>query len=41
MLVIAENLNTRNKAYMQVVRNNDKKTIGALAKVLADKVFQG
>lgn len=35
MLVIAENLNIRNKAYMQAVRDNDGKTIGSLAKDLA------
>ncbi len=37
MLVIAENLNTRNKAYMQAVKGNDKKTIASLAKGLAEK----
>jgi 5-methyltetrahydrofolate--homocysteine methyltransferase len=37
MLVIAENLNTRNKAYMQAVRSLDRKTIEALAKDLADR----
>lgn len=37
MLVIAENLNTRNKAYMQAVRSLDRKTIEAMAKDLADK----
>ncbi|MGD0281172.1 MAG: dihydropteroate synthase [Dissulfurispiraceae bacterium] len=37
MLVIAENLNIRNKAYMQAVRSLDRKTIESLAKDLADK----
>jgi cobalamin-dependent methionine synthase I len=37
MLVIAENLNTRNKAYMEAVKNRDKKTIELMAKELADK----
>ncbi|MDI6801744.1 MAG: dihydropteroate synthase [Thermodesulfovibrionales bacterium] len=37
MLVIAENLNTRNKTYMDAVKNHDKKTIEALAKTLAEK----
>jgi cobalamin-dependent methionine synthase I len=37
MLVIADNLNTRNKAYMRAVRNLDMKTIGSLAKDLAER----
>ncbi|MBI3593097.1 MAG: dihydropteroate synthase [Nitrospirae bacterium] len=37
MLVIAENLNTRNKAYMQAVKSLDRKTIESLAKDLAEK----
>lgn len=37
MLVIAENLNVRNKAYIEAVRSRDKKTIELLAKTLADK----
>lgn len=32
MLVIAENLNTRNKAYMQAVRNLDKNAIASIVK---------
>jgi cobalamin-dependent methionine synthase I len=37
MLVIAENLNTRNKAYMEAVTKRDKNTIKTLAKELAEK----
>jgi cobalamin-dependent methionine synthase I len=37
MLVIAENLNTRNKAYMRAVRNLDRKTIESMAKDLAGR----
>ncbi len=37
MLVIAENLNTRNKAYMEAVKNRDKKAIESLAKTLAER----
>lgn len=37
MFVIAENLNTRNKAYMEAVKNRDKKTIESLAKILGEK----
>lgn len=37
MLVIAENLNTRNKPYMQAVKNNDRKTIESMAKDVAAK----
>jgi cobalamin-dependent methionine synthase I len=37
MLVIAENLNTRNKAYMEAVKNRERKTIESLARTLADK----
>jgi cobalamin-dependent methionine synthase I len=37
MLVIAENLNVRNKAYTEAVKDRDKKTIESLAKTLADK----
>lgn len=37
MLVIAENLNTRNKAFMEAIKNRDKKTIELMAKELADK----
>ncbi|BCB97106.1 methyltetrahydrofolate--corrinoid methyltransferase [Dissulfurispira thermophila] len=37
MIVIAENLNVRNKAYMEAVKNQDKKTIESLSKTLADK----
>lgn len=36
MIVIAENLNTRNKPYMEAVRNKDKKTIAKMAKELSD-----
>lgn len=35
MLVIADNLNVRNAAYMQAVRKKDKKVIGMAAKELA------
>lgn len=37
MLVIAENLNVRNKAYIEAVKNRDKKSIESFAKTLADK----
>lgn len=37
MLIIAENLNTRNKAYMQAVRNLDRKAIESMAKDLAGR----
>ncbi len=37
MLVIAENLNTRNKIYMDAVKNRDKKTIETLARELTRK----
>lgn len=36
MLVIAENLNTRNKQYMEAVKKRDIKTIAKLAKELSD-----
>ncbi len=36
MIVIAENLNTRNKAYMEAVRKKDTKTISQLSKELSD-----
>lgn len=36
MLVIAENLNTRNKQYMEAVKKRDSKTISLLAKELND-----
>ena len=37
MLVIADNLSIRNKAYMDAVRKKDKREIGAMAKELAAK----
>lgn len=37
MLVIAENLNTRNASYMQALKKKDKKAIEAMAKELASK----
>ena len=37
MLVIADNLNIRNKAYMEAVKKKDKKAIEAMAKKLAAK----
>ena len=37
MLVIADNLVVRNKAYMEAVKKKDKKAIGAMAKELAAK----
>ncbi|HXY62481.1 MAG TPA: dihydropteroate synthase [Nitrospirota bacterium] len=37
MLVIADNLSVRNKAYMDAVKRKDKKEIGAMAKELAVK----
>ncbi|MBF0557680.1 MAG: dihydropteroate synthase [Nitrospirae bacterium] len=37
MLVIAENLSVRNKAYMQAVKANDRKAIESMAKDLADR----
>ncbi len=37
MLIIAENLNVRNKTYMQALKNRDSKTIESLAKTLAEK----
>lgn len=37
MLVIAENLNTRNKSYMEALRKRDKNSIEAMAKDLAKK----
>ncbi|MEW6003574.1 MAG: dihydropteroate synthase [Nitrospirota bacterium] len=37
MIIIAENLNTRNKAYMEAVKNRDRETIGLLARKLAGK----
>jgi cobalamin-dependent methionine synthase I len=37
MLVIADNLNIRNKAYMEAVKKKDKKAIAAMAKELAAK----
>ena len=37
MLVIADNLSVRNKAYMEAVKKKDKKAIGAMAKELAAK----
>src|SRR5512135_833860 len=37
MLVMADNLSVRNKAYMDAVKKKDKKEIGALAKELAAK----
>ncbi len=37
MLVIADNLNVRNKAYMEAVKKKDKKAIEAMAKKLAAK----
>ena len=37
MLVIADNLNTRNKAYMQAVRSLDKNAIESMAKDLAGR----
>ncbi|MGD0884551.1 MAG: dihydropteroate synthase [Thermodesulfovibrionales bacterium] len=36
MIVIAENLNIRNKPYIEAVRKRDKKTIAMMAKELAD-----
>jgi cobalamin-dependent methionine synthase I len=36
MIVIAENLNTRNKAYMEAVRKKDTDTISKLSKELSD-----
>ena len=37
MLVIADNLSVRNKAYMDAVKKKDKKAIEAMAKELAAK----
>ncbi|HET6364525.1 MAG TPA: dihydropteroate synthase [Nitrospirota bacterium] len=37
MLVMADNLSVRNKAYMDAVKKKDKKEIGAMAKELAAK----
>ncbi len=37
MLVIADNLNTRNTAYREAVKSRDKKSLGAMAKELAAK----
>ncbi len=37
MLIIAENLNTRNKIYMDALKKKDRTTIASLAKMLADK----
>jgi cobalamin-dependent methionine synthase I len=37
MLVMADNLSIRNKAYMDAVKKKDKKAIGAMAKELAAK----
>ncbi|HEX8948712.1 MAG TPA: dihydropteroate synthase [Dissulfurispiraceae bacterium] len=37
MLVIAENLNVRNKAYVKALKGKDKKAIGTMAKALAGK----
>jgi cobalamin-dependent methionine synthase I len=37
MLVMADNLSVRNKAYMEAVKKKDKKEIGAMAKELAAK----
>jgi 5-methyltetrahydrofolate--homocysteine methyltransferase len=37
MLIIAENLNIRNKAYIEAVKSRDKKTIALLSKTLAEK----
>lgn len=37
MLVIAENLNVRNKAYVEAIKRRDKDTIESLAKSLAEK----
>lgn len=37
MLIIAENLNVRNKAYIEAVKSRDKKTIALLSKTLAEK----
>ncbi|HAM50617.1 MAG TPA: hypothetical protein DCP92_07955 [Nitrospiraceae bacterium] len=36
MMVVAENLNVRNKPYVEAVRKKDKKTIAKMAKELAD-----
>ena len=37
MLVIADNLSVRNKAYMEALKKKDKKAIEAMAKELAEK----
>ncbi|MEW6214068.1 MAG: dihydropteroate synthase [Nitrospirota bacterium] len=37
MLVIAENLNIRNRVYMEAVKNRDRKAIGTLAEELVEK----
>ena len=37
MLVIAENLNTRNKAYLQAVRSSDNKALESMARGLAER----
>lgn len=37
MLIIAENLNTRNKAYMDAIKNKDKGLIKSFAKELSEK----
>lgn len=37
MLVIADNLNVRNKAYREAVKKKDRKAIEAMAKELAAK----
>jgi cobalamin-dependent methionine synthase I len=37
MLIIADNLNIRNKAYMEAVKKKDKKAIAAMARELAAK----
>ncbi len=39
MLVIAENLNVRNKAYTEAVKDRDKKTIEYLLKHLLIKAL--
>lgn len=36
MIVIAENLNTRNKTYMEAIKKRDKKTLSRMAKELAE-----
>ncbi|MFN3741002.1 MAG: hypothetical protein ACK4TF_10110 [Thermodesulfovibrionales bacterium] len=37
MLIIAENLNTRNRAYMTALKSKDRKTIEEMVSKIADR----